>query len=763
MAQGRKTLTGFATDCKKFASFLDAARKSESDDDGAAFYFPPYHPNCLMGETPVFAPDKIAAFVAAYCGPVFEITVSNGARFTVTANHMFLTSQGFVPAQLLRKGANVFHSPVLQRISGGGGMCPDNDWRPSRIDEVVEAFAKTPGVTTAGVPAASENLHGDGRFVNGDIDIIAPDSLLRGDFESFFAEHGGKLPFPFADPGERAFTRESNATAFLFAAFSAARGGIGGKSVFDVIDFAPSTHHKPVGVCLPSDVDSVIHQNPSNMASAGLEFFRERIFRTSCNVFFDDYVQILFGKICSENKIDAVNKLAELYREHIDLVIVEKIKEQYVETFVYDLQTISSLYHVCGVVSSNCRCVPVIIDNNSKMGGGRLAIAAGADKNAGQLRTREDLEKILGKYEEPSDDNNWNGRWTGLSEQENFVYQTLLISLYKDNYFSKSLGVGRYTYTGRINDMAAASLKNTFVGGRDNPAAKRLMDLAKYHGLVSSQYDISHLAKISGNALKPLMESAASTAAGLPKIVAEAAGPAVAQVAPKIVKASVSEADALELYKGESQAINAVLRGQEIRGGFGMSDFMEFMDADSARDAILEIDSYFNRLPVTEFSSQWRGDNPTAASLLTKAGFLPHKGDDLLPLLPKVLKDKDMDEVASYLKDKLVGSTLSDKGYLSTTTDKNVAAANYGKDMRTGVGDQATGKLGDSPNVVFKIFGKSKGVSPVSVFDPDDVDIESEILLQRGLNFIVSTVTTDSFIDERGNSFLGIVIHLKIK
>ena len=75
---------------------------------------PPQHPNCLVGETPVFSPDKCAAFVATYSGVVVDIVCSSGSRLTVTANHMFLTPYGLPLRNISARVTRYSTAPVLR-------------------------------------------------------------------------------------------------------------------------------------------------------------------------------------------------------------------------------------------------------------------------------------------------------------------------------------------------------------------------------------------------------------------------------------------------------------------------------------------------------------------------------------------------------------------------------------------------------------------------------------------------------------------------
>ena len=78
---------------------------------------PPYHPNCLLPGTRCITPGGIiAGNRAKYRGQAIEITFTNGARLSVTPNHLLLTSHGFAPAYLLCEGDDIFYCPDFKRI-----------------------------------------------------------------------------------------------------------------------------------------------------------------------------------------------------------------------------------------------------------------------------------------------------------------------------------------------------------------------------------------------------------------------------------------------------------------------------------------------------------------------------------------------------------------------------------------------------------------------------------------------------------------------
>jgi len=287
---------------------------------------PPLHPNCVVGETPVLAPDKIAAFITPYCGPIVEIGFADGRRLTVTPNHMLLTSYGFAKAASLREGDQICHSPFGDRIVAGH---PNDDGEPAPIREVIDAFAESRGVSARRVPVAPEYLHGDGRFCDGDIDVIAPDSFLNDGLDAMPSEAVRQAWLAGADtnvpplPGIRPL-----AEAFLCAAATADRI-MGGRRESLAFSRRGLSHPQEHGLAAGAGADTGLQETAPDGLAVALTQLSKGVFRNARSVHFADVASIELKSFTGH---------------------------------VYDLQTFSSLYTCNGLVASNCRCaiVPVV-------------------------------------------------------------------------------------------------------------------------------------------------------------------------------------------------------------------------------------------------------------------------------------------------------------------------------------------------------------------------------------------------------------------
>ena len=277
---------------------------------------PPYHPRCLLPETPVLAPGKRSAIVATYVGPVVDLRLSNSALLSVTPNHMLLTPTGWAFAKDLREGDDVLCSSLFERVALGN---PDNDNRPSTISDVVEALSCSGSVTPASVPVSPEDLHGDARFVHGNIDVIGANGLLLGQSESIpveMVEHSGLDDADvrvFGLSGCRNLASELRGLAF-------AADGFMGRSRECQALFWGSLRH--------SDRHGLRSGPLLDLAQQGVDAQSKAL---------ADFRAMQTGSICTAR-------------------ITFQGLRQY-SGHVYDLQTDSSLYIANGVISSNCRHV----------------------------------------------------------------------------------------------------------------------------------------------------------------------------------------------------------------------------------------------------------------------------------------------------------------------------------------------------------------------------------------------------------------------
>jgi hypothetical protein len=156
------------------------------------------HVQCLLPHMRV-AGSFIAGLCGWYDGPIYEIETAKGYRLTVTANHPIATMQGLVPAYAISHGDDILtdSAPIWGALPFGDG---DNDQAPVPIKNVVEAL-RTHGTSSAKVGRL--DLHGDARWINGEIEIVGSNRnrVIDSDphttqFSSEYILHGGTVQQP---------------------------------------------------------------------------------------------------------------------------------------------------------------------------------------------------------------------------------------------------------------------------------------------------------------------------------------------------------------------------------------------------------------------------------------------------------------------------------------------------------------------------------------------------------------------------------------
>jgi len=319
-------ITGISSDGEKspcypyqgeVLSISGTSKKYGSLDDAVAAGL--FHPNCCVPETLVESPDMITASRFEYSGEMIKIKYASRNSLTVTQNHMLLTDQGFAAAHTLAKGDN-----VLRRIEGNrlGFSCPDVDRKPSTIEDIFMAFRERSGVLSAQVPVTAEHFHGDGKFGNGNVDIITSDSLLLNNVAGQFKpEPFRKAGFAFADSELLRLAGDSSLFALLLWAARATNRIVGGPCVGGAPFRASELLRKPELFILASDIYACGNKG----APHGFLSYHESLAQ---------FIVSNAGLIEPDSVID-----------------VERV---FYSGHVYDLQSLSTLYITNGYLSSNC-------------------------------------------------------------------------------------------------------------------------------------------------------------------------------------------------------------------------------------------------------------------------------------------------------------------------------------------------------------------------------------------------------------------------
>lgn len=283
---------------------------------------PPAHVNCVLPGNVVAVPGLIAGAQSTYVGKAIEVTTAGGRCLTVTENHPILTNQGWIEAKYLSKAVDVVICTTPEWIASS--VYPDDHHMPAAIEEVFGALKMSEAVVSARVPSTTEDFHGDGRNIYGNINVVGPYSFLLGDIETRLSQLLSESSFDGNGTDKTLFIRNS-VLAFLSPGDSTSTAGT--MSSRDLIATALGGHTGPFeqfGSGVSTGFDPVGNQNAFDSRAVNTKLAAEFIRR--------------FASLIATDKIVSVRKFD--FSGH-----------------VYDLQSgLYGLYTVNGIVSSNCRC-----------------------------------------------------------------------------------------------------------------------------------------------------------------------------------------------------------------------------------------------------------------------------------------------------------------------------------------------------------------------------------------------------------------------
>lgn len=282
---------------------------------------PPGHPMCILPGNKIIIPDAVSATKAFYRGPVVEFTTNGGSKLTVTENHEILTTLGWMKAKFLNEG-----SEVISAIDGQGiakAINPNYQDTPTAIEKIFSSFEKSPLVLPVSMKTTSEDFHGDGRFFDGDVNVVSVNRLLRSRIK--IANPFEKLLF---GKGKIAWITLAGlrnlATSFigLLLTPDCVMCGLGQSKPFGFSGFGHSNEH---GLGTISRFDPRTQEPTTDTTATDAKRARE--------------FQLRFARLITAKKITSIKKYS--YEGH-----------------VYDLQSeFYGLYNCEGVMVKNCRCL----------------------------------------------------------------------------------------------------------------------------------------------------------------------------------------------------------------------------------------------------------------------------------------------------------------------------------------------------------------------------------------------------------------------
>jgi hypothetical protein len=331
--------------------------------------------NCILPGT-MMSGVFDAAMRSRYSGEAVEIICRSGRRIALTPNHPVLTENGFVPAGSLQSGDElVAYDSQVDLLADCRSGCDDEYDVPAEIEKVFESFVLRSAASGIPVKRASrlvDDLHGDGRFVQGDIEIVRADWPLLNHVESGSVQETGDSIFALEAVQLAKKTSQRPGTPFLGAGFSTASSIPSGPA----LPFNRRTVGLESGpfqgfrLGLAARLNASLFESAVDSESGTEETFGDGVDRFAVGVGGDDFGTIQRQSSGSRGVLDlsqefvnerrAAPQLAcNLITRHpavVELDSVLSVRQFRYTGHVYDLQSPNGYIVGNGIFLSNCRC-----------------------------------------------------------------------------------------------------------------------------------------------------------------------------------------------------------------------------------------------------------------------------------------------------------------------------------------------------------------------------------------------------------------------
>lgn len=336
---------------------------------------PPIHPNCFIEGTRLeMTDDLIAATRAWYDGQVVKLTLLDGRKATVTPNHMLLTPAGFLAAKFVRDGDDIICRAGFEGVQLG--IDPNKDNVQPTVEEVFSSFSVSDGVTSRSMPATPVDFHNDGKFIEGNIDIVTSDRFLLGADDSTFNKHIHHDRFGSTDSEPINLSVDGDLASVLVGLAFAADGGMSSRRKTSSFFGGRLAHPEIHGFAAVPGIDPILNESESDDVT-GTSEVRSELFNGQSRVvqsqkFWDvdvdspGWMDSEVGESAADGVCANTIIISDLLDRHSGLVEVQKVVGVDVNPsyhgYIYDFQTLSTLCIGNGVVTSNCRCavIPVL-------------------------------------------------------------------------------------------------------------------------------------------------------------------------------------------------------------------------------------------------------------------------------------------------------------------------------------------------------------------------------------------------------------------
>ncbi len=346
------------------------------------------HHNCVVGGTKVSSPNVLATSKRWFDGDVIEIRTVNGNVLTVTKNHPILTDKGWVAAHLLSVGDKVVSSRNPERAISV--IDPNDNDRPTLIEDVLESFAGTLGVRSVTMPTTAKDFHGDG--IKGDVNVVTTDGFLLRGGDSAVNQPTAQHTLSIADMRSVPFTSNRNLAPVSERTSATTNRVLGNLDSAQMFILGSLRSKQTIGLRIGAPMDSRRHNVARNDVSGYSVELGNHVLGFTAHIAPNDVIDRQvdsYGRISAN--LGVANGVAsglitkqsprpefidqslfggvELMRSvlgalpgNIELDCILEVTVRAFSGHVYNLQTSTGWYFAEGIITHNCRCamIPVI-------------------------------------------------------------------------------------------------------------------------------------------------------------------------------------------------------------------------------------------------------------------------------------------------------------------------------------------------------------------------------------------------------------------
>jgi hypothetical protein len=339
---------------------------------------PPAHVNCILPGNIVAVPGLIAASKAFYAGRIIEVRTANGRDLAVTANHPILTSIGWRFAKDLRPGDDVITHSDPQRIASC--VNPNYQHIPMMVEQVFDALKMARGMAASTMPLTAIDFHGDGRDMDGNVEVVHANGQLLRDWQPRSSKPVGQqgLGGDNVLPGK--CHSRGPALALQDACLASASRGMGIGSEVHAVFGSHMLHSDGVGFTDSASRHARLFENTPNDEPADSVLESKLLFGSASLIGGDNLNRIAQGEFARTGVLVGWNSgsmdgpedispadthaaanflIGETGLVELDRVV--SVNNALWSGHVYDLQSsIATLYTSNGIVVKNCRCWDVL-------------------------------------------------------------------------------------------------------------------------------------------------------------------------------------------------------------------------------------------------------------------------------------------------------------------------------------------------------------------------------------------------------------------